>query len=59
MAIMNKNEAKGKGMQTRGKVREGVGKLTNNKTDQVKGKVEQVEGKVREAVGKAQRNKDR
>lgn len=35
--------------------REEVGKITDNKTEQVKGKIEQVEGKVQEEVGKAKR----
>ena len=52
---MSKNEAEGKGKQIKGKVREEVGKLTNNKKEQAKGKIEQVEGKARENLGKAQR----
>jgi uncharacterized protein YjbJ (UPF0337 family) len=37
------------------KVREEVGKLTDNKTEQVKDKIEQVEGKARENLGQAQK----
>ncbi len=49
---MNKDEVKGKGKQIEGQIREGVGKLTGNKTEQAKGKVEQVEGKAQQEVGK-------
>lgn len=55
LVSMSENEMKGKGRQVKGIVREEVGKLTNNKTEQVKGKVEQAEGKARENLGKAQR----
>lgn len=52
---MSKNETEGKGEQIKGKVREEVGKATDNWTEQAKGKVEQVAGKARENLGKAQR----
>ena len=39
----------------KGKVREGLGKITGDKTEQIKGKVEQIQGKVQEEVGKAKR----
>jgi uncharacterized protein YjbJ (UPF0337 family) len=52
---MSNDEAKGKGKQIEGKVREEVGKLTDNQTEQIKGKIEQVEGKVQEEIGKAKR----
>lgn len=52
LIIMNKDEVKGKGKQMEGQIREGVGKLTGNKTEQAKGKVEQVEGKAQQEVGK-------
>ena len=51
---MNKQEAKGKREQVTGKVREEIGKFTNNKTEQLKGKIEQAEGKIREGIGKVQ-----
>jgi len=35
---MNKNELEGKGKQTRGKVREEVGKLRHDRKEQVQGK---------------------
>ena len=52
---MSKEEVKGKGKQIKGQIREGVGKLTNNKTEQLKGKIEQVEGKAQEEIGKFKR----
>jgi uncharacterized protein YjbJ (UPF0337 family) len=50
--IMGNDELKGKVKQVEGQVREGVGNLTGNKSEQVKGKLQQVEGKVQEEVGK-------
>jgi len=47
--------AKGKSKEFKGKVREGFGKLTGNKKQQVKGKIEQAEGKIRVGIGKATR----
>jgi uncharacterized protein YjbJ (UPF0337 family) len=49
---MSNDEKKGKSKQVEGQVREDVGKLTGNKTEQVKGKIQQVEGKVQEEIGK-------
>jgi ribosomal protein S26 len=37
--------------QIKGQIREEVGKLTDNKTEQLKGKIEQVQGKVQEGIG--------
>jgi len=52
---MSKEEAEGKSRQIKGQIREEVGKLTNNKTEQLKGKIEQVEGRAHEEIGKAKR----
>jgi uncharacterized protein YjbJ (UPF0337 family) len=52
---MSKDEAKGKVKQIKGQVREEIGKLTDNKTEQLKGKIEQVTGKAQEEIGKAKR----
>ncbi|MGD0331039.1 MAG: CsbD family protein [Nitrososphaeria archaeon] len=41
--IMSKEEVKGKGKQIKGKIREEVGKLTDNKTEQLKGKIEKAD----------------
>jgi uncharacterized protein YjbJ (UPF0337 family) len=53
LMIMSNDEVKGKAKQIKGDIREGVGKLTNNKAEQVKGKIEQIEGVVQEEIGKA------
>jgi uncharacterized protein YjbJ (UPF0337 family) len=52
---MSKDEREGKEKQFKGRVREGVGKITGNETEQLKGKVEQGEGKLQEEFGKAKR----
>jgi uncharacterized protein YjbJ (UPF0337 family) len=53
--IMNVDEVKGKGKKIKGQIREEVGKLTGNKTEQIKGKIEQVEGDAQEGIGKIKR----
>jgi uncharacterized protein YjbJ (UPF0337 family) len=55
---MSEEEIKGKGKQAKGKIREEVGKATDNKTEQFKGKVEQAEGKARTEIGKARRKSE-
>ena len=52
---MNDDEINGKIEKTKGKVREEIGKITGDKSEQIKGKVEQVKGKVQEEIGKAKR----
>jgi uncharacterized protein YjbJ (UPF0337 family) len=52
---MNIDEVKGRGKKIEGQIREGVGKLTDNKTEQIKGKIEQVEGTIQEEIGKIKR----
>ena len=52
---MTMNEIEGKGKQIKGQIREEVGKLTGNKTEQLEGKIEQVEGDVQEGIGKIKR----
>jgi uncharacterized protein YjbJ (UPF0337 family) len=44
---MSNDKLKGKGKQIEGQIREGVGKLTGNKTEQVKGKAQQEIGKIK------------
>jgi uncharacterized protein YjbJ (UPF0337 family) len=51
--VMNKDQVKGRVEETKGKVKEAVGKATGSETTQVKGKVEQVVGKTRAAYGDA------
>ncbi|HZW84323.1 MAG TPA: CsbD family protein [Nitrososphaerales archaeon] len=46
---------KGKKKQTEGKIREEVGKKTDNISEELEGKVEQFEGKIQEEVGKVRR----
>ena len=45
----------GKGESMKGKLKEGLGKLTGDEDLEAEGQVEQGEGKVREGVGKAGR----
>lgn len=45
----------GKGESMKGKIKEGVGKLTGDEELEGEGQAEQGEGKVREGVGKAGR----
>jgi uncharacterized protein YjbJ (UPF0337 family) len=52
---MSKDELEGKSKRIKGQIREGVGKLTDNKTEQLKGKIEQVEGQAQEEIGKLKR----
>jgi uncharacterized protein YjbJ (UPF0337 family) len=53
---MNRDIAKGKVEQVKGKAREEVGKITGDKSEQVKGKVEQVGGKMQENLGKVKKD---
>ena len=52
---MSKDELEGKSKRVKGQIREQVGKLTDNKTEQLKGKIEQVEGQAQEEIGKVKR----
>jgi uncharacterized protein YjbJ (UPF0337 family) len=52
---MSKDEVEGRGKKIKGQIREEVGKITDNKTEQVKGRIEQAEGDVQEKVGKIKR----
>ncbi len=52
---MNKQELKGKGEQVKGRIRQGVGKLTGNRAEQLRGKIEQTKGKAREKIGRIER----
>ena len=52
---MSKDEVEGRGKKIKGQIREEVGKITDNKTEQVKGKIEQAQGTVQEEVGKIKR----
>ncbi len=50
--IKNTAEDLTESKKIKGQIREEVGKLTDNKTEQLKGKIEQVQGKVQEGIGK-------
>jgi len=52
---MSKDEVKGRAKKLKGWIREEIGKITDNKTEQLKGKIEQAEGHVQEEVGKIKR----
>jgi len=52
---MSKDEVEGKVKKIKGQVREEIGKITDNKTEQVKGKIEQAQGDVQEKIGKIRR----
>jgi len=52
---MSEEEAKGRNLKLKGKIREEVGKITGDKSAQIEGKAEQAIGKVREEAGKAKR----
>ena len=45
----------GKRKQAQGKIREGVGKLTGDRGEEVHGQIEQGVGKMTEAVGQAKK----
>jgi uncharacterized protein YjbJ (UPF0337 family) len=53
---MSDQEMKGKMDQAKGNIKEGVGKLTNDKSMEAEGKADQTKGKVEETIGKAKRN---
>ncbi len=49
----NNNREKGLGHEVKGAVRETVGKVTDNHSQQIKGNVEKNAGKVQNAFGRA------
>jgi uncharacterized protein YjbJ (UPF0337 family) len=52
---MSDREAEGEYDKTKGKVREAMGKATDDKSQQAQGKWDQAKGEVKKAVGKAER----
>ncbi|PRP66580.1 CsbD family protein [Nonlabens agnitus] len=52
---MSDKEIDGKLDQAKGKVKEGYGKVTGDKSAEAEGKADQAEGKVKEAFGEAKR----
>lgn len=57
---MNRDQAKGHMKDIGGKLRQKVGKLTGNRSEQAKGAAKRAEGKVQKAAGdlKSVRRKD-
>jgi uncharacterized protein YjbJ (UPF0337 family) len=53
------NQAKGAAKEVGGKVRNAVGGLTGDTSEQLKGKAKEVEGKAQRKVGEAETNVDR
>lgn len=49
--MSEEEKAKGEGEQIKGKVREGIGKMTGDEEQQLKGKAEQHGGEVKKKVG--------
>lgn len=52
---MDEDEAKGKGRQIKGKIREETGDLIDDEEMEAKGKIEQAKGKAQEKTGKIKR----
>jgi uncharacterized protein YjbJ (UPF0337 family) len=56
---MSAHEMEGKRKKVEGQVRDTMGKMTGDKSEQIRGKAEKVEGKVEESLGKAKRKAER
>jgi uncharacterized protein YjbJ (UPF0337 family) len=56
MALINKDEVKGKFQQARGTVKDRVGEITGNRRLEAEGEEEHAEGEGREAWGSIKRN---
>lgn len=54
-----KNEVKGAAKQAEGKLRNAVGGITGDSSEQIKGKAKDLEGKAQRKVGEAQENLDK
>jgi uncharacterized protein YjbJ (UPF0337 family) len=48
---MDKDRVEGAGKEIKGKIKEGIGKLTGDTKTQAEGKADQVEGKVQNTIG--------
>jgi len=53
------NQAKGAAKEVGGKVRNAVGGLTGDNSEQIKGKAREVEGKAQRKIGEAEEDIDR
>ena len=49
--VMDKDRIEGSGKQLKGKIKEGIGKVTGDSKTETEGKADQVEGKVQNTVG--------
>lgn len=56
MAIVNKDEIKGKYEQAKGKVKDKIGEATGNRRMEAEGEAENAGGKTRESWGKVKRH---
>lgn len=54
-----KDQIKGKVKEGEGRVRDAVGGLTGDTSEQLKGKAQQVKGKVQQKIGEAKSDADR
>ena len=52
------NQAKGLGSEVKGKVRNAVGGLTGDSSEQLKGKAEELKGKAQRKIGEAESDTD-
>ena len=53
------NQVKGTFKEGEGKVRNTVGDLTDNESEQIKGKAQELKGKVQRKIGEAETDADR
>jgi uncharacterized protein YjbJ (UPF0337 family) len=53
------NQIKGLGKQGEGKIRDKVGGMTGDRSEQIKGKAEEFRGKAQRKIGEAQSDRDR
>jgi uncharacterized protein YjbJ (UPF0337 family) len=56
---MSKDEIEARGKRIRGEVKEEIGKITDNKSEQAEGRVEQIEGKAQEEVAKVKKDAEK
>jgi uncharacterized protein YjbJ (UPF0337 family) len=52
------NQVKGLGKQAEGKIRNAVGGLTGDSSEQLKGKAQDIKGKIQRKIGEAQSDLD-
>jgi len=52
------NQAKGLGKQVEGRVRNAVGGITGDTSEQIKGKAKEMEGKAQRKIGEAEEDAD-